>query len=641
MALPNIRRKLSLSADKNNRSLKDIIAPMGVGIEVISVETISTPMYNTKAVIRTDLRKAGQTVTDSNRYSQRTVVYNRINIANVIPSDYVVKTGVVADVVEDLNVNHQCDFTTDDIEISGGKIIAKEGSLGYCNAVAVEGGSEVTKTDQMNFNTFLNINNAPQLPTLVADANVRIMVDEEVYVYDLGFTTAEDPSDAIATLIAKVAADIPQIELTYNYRIDHLGAQYELNGTARVYNVSGGNFTVKNLTDKVIGIGMVMMYEDNKMYTQLLPYIGLQPKGSTKKFAKDLPYMVTTHRTQDEEVGYPKTWEDDTDLPDNVDYGRFKVNGVATGDYSIYDKLLNGNNLIDYYTPSMSSCGLYFSHNSYFMGVKDGFWNVDSAYKSTLINYSYQPITVEIAGKTYELGPFPKTMDFSEYHSLIHRWQIYGTLINNTLMGCRINLNGEEYSLVKTETDVWHEPDTLILKLFNENPELRDVLKIEIGGVDAGGYLVSIFVKNLTNEEITFSLDIAHNHNEGLNYRVWVPPIKIAGNGTKSSEWGYDTHFKFRPFPLPKWNLPSLPGATVNGVYYDKVGKVLEGVTYLAYVSHIGGVFTDPDQVHLGTNVALMPVEVKVDPKHLGYDSFVFPPAPCPYPFINYLDGGT
>ena len=73
---PKIRDKVSISAGNKNRSLKDILAPMGAGVEVLKVEAINAPMHNTKATIRIDNSKitavAGEYL-PTERYSTRVI----------------------------------------------------------------------------------------------------------------------------------------------------------------------------------------------------------------------------------------------------------------------------------------------------------------------------------------------------------------------------------------------------------------------------------------------------------------------------------------------------------------------------------------------------------------------------------------
>ena len=85
MESPKFRNKISLSAGMKNQGLRDILTPTQGGVEVESIESIIAPLHNTKVVIKTDLRKAGQTVTESERYSRLVITYNRVDINTILP----------------------------------------------------------------------------------------------------------------------------------------------------------------------------------------------------------------------------------------------------------------------------------------------------------------------------------------------------------------------------------------------------------------------------------------------------------------------------------------------------------------------------------------------------------------------------
>ena len=102
--LPKIRDKVSISSGNKNRSLKDILAPMGAGVEVLKVEAINAPMHNTKATIRIDNSKitavAGEYL-PTERYSTRVIFYNRIDIATILPETITAPLTNLAAVLEE------------------------------------------------------------------------------------------------------------------------------------------------------------------------------------------------------------------------------------------------------------------------------------------------------------------------------------------------------------------------------------------------------------------------------------------------------------------------------------------------------------------------------------------------------------
>ena len=132
---PKIRNKISISADGKNKSLKDILGPMGLGTRILSVEAVNTPLYNTKATIR--IKSNGEkkiTLDDSiSRDSDelRVILYNRIDISKIIPEGVVFENNQLPTIINTLNTKYYCDFTEDDLEIIENKLQAKATSLGY------------------------------------------------------------------------------------------------------------------------------------------------------------------------------------------------------------------------------------------------------------------------------------------------------------------------------------------------------------------------------------------------------------------------------------------------------------------------------------------------------------------------------
>ena len=130
--MPQLRNKISISAGNTNRALRDIISPTSIGSYVESVEALKYGFYNTKISIMVDNWINGVQVNGlAERFTRRVIVYNRVNLATVIPAGAVVPTTSVAAAVAVLNSKYRLDLTEDDVEIKGGKIIAKETSLGY------------------------------------------------------------------------------------------------------------------------------------------------------------------------------------------------------------------------------------------------------------------------------------------------------------------------------------------------------------------------------------------------------------------------------------------------------------------------------------------------------------------------------
>lgn len=128
--MPKPRTKVSISAGETNRALRDIITPTKESY-VESVEAVNYKTYNTKAVIMVDNWENGVNTTGTpERYTRRTVNYNRVDLAEIIPGDLQL-IGEFETVLEVLNSAHRLDFTEDDIELVDGLIVAKPTSLGY------------------------------------------------------------------------------------------------------------------------------------------------------------------------------------------------------------------------------------------------------------------------------------------------------------------------------------------------------------------------------------------------------------------------------------------------------------------------------------------------------------------------------
>ena len=130
--MPQLRNKISISAGNTNRALRDIISPTSIGSYVESVEALKYGFYNTKISIMVDNWINGVQVNDvAERFTRRVIVYNRVNLATVIPAGAVVPTTSVAAAIAVLNSKYRLDLTEDDIEIKAGKVVAKPTSLGY------------------------------------------------------------------------------------------------------------------------------------------------------------------------------------------------------------------------------------------------------------------------------------------------------------------------------------------------------------------------------------------------------------------------------------------------------------------------------------------------------------------------------
>lgn len=131
MTLPVIRTKLKTASSKN-QGLQDILKSCSRGMEILSVDKHTGGIHNTKITLKVDL---GEGYPKEQRYQTRVHFYNRVAIVNVIPQGVSYPTVDIEETIEILNNQYGCDFTEDDIYISGNGLLAKETSLGYYNKV--------------------------------------------------------------------------------------------------------------------------------------------------------------------------------------------------------------------------------------------------------------------------------------------------------------------------------------------------------------------------------------------------------------------------------------------------------------------------------------------------------------------------
>lgn len=131
MALPVIRTKLKTASSKN-QGLQDILKSCSRGMEILSVDKHTGGIHNTKITLKVDL---GEGYPKEQRYQTRVHFYNRVAMVNAIPQGVSYPTVDIEETIEILNREYGCDFTEDDIYISGNGLLAKETSLGYYNKV--------------------------------------------------------------------------------------------------------------------------------------------------------------------------------------------------------------------------------------------------------------------------------------------------------------------------------------------------------------------------------------------------------------------------------------------------------------------------------------------------------------------------
>lgn len=119
--LPTLRRNIRRDVSKN-KPLQDILPSTAIAVEVLSVETVDYHVHNTKTVV---------VVEENNVREGRVLFYDRLNLKTILQGA-LISAGNIEAVIDELNAQGY-DFTGDDIELVGGKVVAKATSLGYYN----------------------------------------------------------------------------------------------------------------------------------------------------------------------------------------------------------------------------------------------------------------------------------------------------------------------------------------------------------------------------------------------------------------------------------------------------------------------------------------------------------------------------
>lgn len=130
MESPKFRNKISLSAGMKNQGLRDILTPTQGGVRVESVSEFESPLHNTKVVIVIEKDEDGNPILEAMQ-ERRTIHYNRVDVSTILPIGAALQATTIEGLINELNIKHRCDFTTDDLELVDGLLKAKSTSLGY------------------------------------------------------------------------------------------------------------------------------------------------------------------------------------------------------------------------------------------------------------------------------------------------------------------------------------------------------------------------------------------------------------------------------------------------------------------------------------------------------------------------------
>lgn len=128
--LPSLRTTLR-TVSYRNQSLQDILKTCKLSKEVIQVLPIQTELHNTILITRLKTGKI------------RTHYYNRLDLGQILEG-IVIKGTSTADVIHELNTEQHCDFTEEDVEVIGNKLVAKVDSLGYIGHHSLSGSEPST-----------------------------------------------------------------------------------------------------------------------------------------------------------------------------------------------------------------------------------------------------------------------------------------------------------------------------------------------------------------------------------------------------------------------------------------------------------------------------------------------------------------
>lgn len=150
MSLPIIRKEVFFSIEGKNISLTDLRGSTYVGIEILSVESFESKpssltrvrqalkllpnnikTHNTRVVVQVDTWKIlDRNQWKNDRYQQRVCLYNRLDLADIVPEDLEIPVHSLSVTLEFFR-SKGYDFTEDDIYIEDFVVHAKETSLGY------------------------------------------------------------------------------------------------------------------------------------------------------------------------------------------------------------------------------------------------------------------------------------------------------------------------------------------------------------------------------------------------------------------------------------------------------------------------------------------------------------------------------
>lgn len=520
---PKIRDKVSISAGNKNRSLKDILAPMGAGVEVLKVEAINAPMHNTKATIRIDNSKitavAGEYL-PTERYSTRVIFYNRIDIATILPETITAPLTNLAAVLEELNSKHQCDFTEDDIEMVGSTIKAKETSLGYYNS-----GTDVINTvptDTVSFG----------VRTLPDGRGNKEMIDryyyQKVVVSVNGVVYEPQPIESGSRPIP--AMDIveeikgifdfyfPDIAVkvvpTQWFEDFYRGQDYEMSAIVELTNLD-------KTTPMDVTVQLHTLDKDGsyilKDLVNLLPNARLQPNGSTVADVGVDQYALSEAEVN---LNYDPYSEYDLD-----EEGIGKLFGLNGSTHSVYIDTNPG--VGDYFDIELTNSRIGLQNVLRVYRKPDEGGLNDGSVVMFLKNLLETPVTVEHPGFNSGSLVFSKV----ETETPLDQIMVVPTnTYSDSQRSFTIQLNSDKYTLDLNDTE-WSGAafEILIDVLLESYSEIKQKIDISILEEISSGS-INLYIKNKTAAALDVS--IYYKDSDGLFVDIF-PPVILEPLGTK------------------------------------------------------------------------------------------------------------
>lgn len=245
--MTELRKRLK-SISFKNEGLQRVLRTCTGAVDIISIEEHQGGIHNTKVIF---LMADGE---------KRVQFYDRVDIKQVIPGNFISSGDVVEDILT-LNAVYGCDFNEDDLIIEGGKFKAKSESLGYYNVSAQK--PTIPNVEPINyiqgfwmgwFDPLSNWDFGVYFDNpgeTLKEFRLEVTVDNTKYKCIVDLTV---PSNQDNESIHRQAKDwfyaLLENELSDTIRLTHHSEWQQMSYTP--------NFKLINLTDRVLSFDMVI-----------------------------------------------------------------------------------------------------------------------------------------------------------------------------------------------------------------------------------------------------------------------------------------------------------------------------------------------------------------------------------------------